>query len=692
VRVSDSLNSGFNSEGSMAVKSSGGGGKGGSIRAGKAHVELNADDSGLRTGLMRAKQMVLKFGQTMAKAGAVMFGAGGTLLGGIGASFGLAVDHFDKVKKAADRLGTSAEIISGLGYAAEQSGSSLEGLEAALKANQKALVNNADGFKEIGLSAEELMKMPLDQRLMAQADALAAIGNDAVRAEKAMEIFGRAGAGLLPLMKDGGRGIKDLVKEAGKVGSVVSSTDAANAERMGDALSRTWTAAKNTFMAVGAALLPQIDRVEMLSSAVVQGIGIVRGWINENRELITIVTAAAGVVAGIGVALMALGGAMAVASLAIGGLVTFGSTVVAWAPTIGIIAGVAAAIAGLGYILYEFTSAGDVARGMFAELGKVAAWAGGVLKTAWSGISAALKNGDLKGGLGIAGQAIQVFWARVELEATKVWHKVKRVAVDAWHDIMGSAAKGLVDFDTQFKLIGADWKGWFKGIWASVWDMFAAAAAVSTKLAIDGFRDLFKFAIANATKTTQYIVDAFKNPGKATAPVLDSSPALAGADRAGTQAAIGDAMAGAMGKDQAKEAIRIEGERLKAEIDALTEAKKKAGAEADAAAIERLIVKLKQEEAKLQKMTNDQKMILFGGIAGQMALIGMMVPNFQEKKAAAIAGMASSTVRGQFGGMDIQARMGIGGARIEEKQLDQMQEMNKKLGKIEQKVGGLMVD
>jgi hypothetical protein len=271
----------------MATKGGGasGQGKASDIEAGKAHVGLYAKDLGLAKTLDKMKAYVLGFAKATAAATAGIFV-------GLVTSFKMVIDRFDAIKKASDRLGTTAEIWSALGYAIEQSGGSVDDLETGLKHLQKNLSAAADDGGEaqkaldhLGVSADDLMNLPLDQQLKRVAEAMSDVKNPADRARYAMEIFGKSGTTLLPLMKDGAKGITDLMEEAGKVGSIVTSEQAANAERAGDAISRAWIAAKNTFMMVGAAILPSVEMIEKYTMKIVEFFQAVRDAMN-NTDVI----------------------------------------------------------------------------------------------------------------------------------------------------------------------------------------------------------------------------------------------------------------------------------------------------------------------------------------------------------------------------------------------------------------------
>jgi hypothetical protein len=151
-------------------------GKGGGIRAGRAFVETALDMAGLKGGLAQAKRMVLGFGKGLAVGGGALLGLGGSILAPVLLSFREVVDHFDKIQKAADRLSAPTEVVSGLGYAAEQSGSNLEQLEGAARKMQKTISDAAheggeaaETFRILGLDATKLAGMSLDDQFAAVA-------------------------------------------------------------------------------------------------------------------------------------------------------------------------------------------------------------------------------------------------------------------------------------------------------------------------------------------------------------------------------------------------------------------------------------------------------------------------------------------------------------------------------------------
>src|SRR5262249_58731993 len=119
------------------------------------------------------------------------------------------VGHFDKVQKAATRLGATAEDVSALGYAAEQSGSNLEELEKASRIMLATLADAPETFDEFGLSAQKLKGLGLADKFEEIAESISRMDAES-RLAAVRGLFGRSGASPFALLGNGGRGLPAL--------------------------------------------------------------------------------------------------------------------------------------------------------------------------------------------------------------------------------------------------------------------------------------------------------------------------------------------------------------------------------------------------------------------------------------------------------------------------------------------------
>ncbi|MBL0920931.1 MAG: phage tail tape measure protein [Phycisphaerales bacterium] len=398
--------------------------KSNAIRAGRAFVELFADDTALVRGLRRAQQRLSAFGEGARAIGTrLLIGASA-----VGAAFGAATKVFissgDALEKMATRTGLSVETLSELKFAAEQSGSDLEVLEKGVRTLQRTLFDAAGGsatakksLDALGLSADDLLAMSPEDQFKVIAEAISRVPDAATRAALAMTILGKAGTQLLPLMQDGARGIEALQAEARRLGLTISTETASDAARLGDAIDALKSVLRATVITIGGALAPSLEAIVARTTRIAAA---VNAWIARNRELVVTIAKITVGVAIVGGGLVTLGVMASIAAVALGGIA---SAITMAGAALGTIAGalaavlspiglvVAAVIAG-GVAFFRFTAMGRAAIDFLADkFGELA----GIVRGTIGGIRDAISAGEL-------GLAAEVLWAGLKvvwLEGTK---------------------------------------------------------------------------------------------------------------------------------------------------------------------------------------------------------------------------------------------------------------------------------
>lgn len=266
----------------------------GGIRAGKAFVEVYADNSKLITGLAKAGQQLKKFGQGISTLGSSMMAGGAA----VAAPFLAATKHFmtfgSELHDMSARTGMGTNALSELGYAAGQSGASLGDVEIGVKKMQKAITAAKDG------PLAGLKGMAPEKQFMAIAESLVGIQDPTARAAKALEIFGRSGTSLLPMIGD----VKALRAEAVRLGQSIGPKQAAAADALGDAWDRVKASIGGVAMAIGSELA---DTLTKLAGDVLAHITAIRQWVSMNGELIVSIVSTAAKVVALGAAIFALG-------------------------------------------------------------------------------------------------------------------------------------------------------------------------------------------------------------------------------------------------------------------------------------------------------------------------------------------------------------------------------------------------
>lgn len=187
-----------------------------------------------------------------------------------GSVFGLASSTAqlgDNVAKTADKLGIGVEELQELRYAAERSGVATSAFDSSLEKMTKniglALEGTGaqkDALDALGLSADDLATMLPEEALGLIADRMQGVATQAEKAAIANDIFGRSGIGMLNMLRDGSKGLRDLREDARQTGYVLSEQAARDAEVFQDTLLDTQLIMKGLKNTVGAELMPVVTK------------------------------------------------------------------------------------------------------------------------------------------------------------------------------------------------------------------------------------------------------------------------------------------------------------------------------------------------------------------------------------------------------------------------------------------------
>jgi hypothetical protein len=257
------------------------------ISAGLGLPRLGQAFAGLGKGL---KNVGSQAGVLASRLGMIGVAVGGAATG-IYAAVRQYTDAGDEAVKAAQKAGITASAWQEMAYAADLSGLSNEKLQAGYIKLQKSMVDAAGGgkagsaaFKALGIdlkNAEGKLKAN-DAIMMELADAFAKMPDGAKKTALAMQVFGKSGAELLPLLNSGADGLKDLRREAVNLGLVFGEEASRASEEFNDNVSRLGYRVKGLVYTLGKNFLPVADKVVATLSAL----------IDENRELIKVKIAA----------------------------------------------------------------------------------------------------------------------------------------------------------------------------------------------------------------------------------------------------------------------------------------------------------------------------------------------------------------------------------------------------------------
>jgi hypothetical protein len=233
-------------------------------------VRIGADIGPLTKGLNDGKSKLQQFGESakpvaanIAKIGAA---AAVAAAAGLAAMVAKSMAAIDAQAKLAQQLGTTSESMAILDRAGQLSGIGMEKIAAASRALTVRLAQAAEGtgpavqaIQQLGLSAEALAALPLDQRIATINEAIRQTIPAAQQAAVAARFFGEeAGTAILTMSPET---IAQAAEQARQFGTAISDVDAAKIEAANDAFSTTGMLVEGAGKQLAVAFAPIIRQV-----------------------------------------------------------------------------------------------------------------------------------------------------------------------------------------------------------------------------------------------------------------------------------------------------------------------------------------------------------------------------------------------------------------------------------------------
>ncbi|TYB83938.1 hypothetical protein [Oceaniovalibus sp. ACAM 378] len=170
----------------------------------------------------------------------------------------------DAQAKLAKSLGTTTTSMQVLARAGDLAGVSMQSIEQGTKDLYRRLSEAAtgggpaaDALKRLGLSARDLLKLPLDQRLGTINQALKDFIPEAQRASVAGKLFGEEGS--IALARLDPATIAQATEELKSFGFAISETDASKIEAANDSISKLGLIAQGLISQITVAIAPALN-------------------------------------------------------------------------------------------------------------------------------------------------------------------------------------------------------------------------------------------------------------------------------------------------------------------------------------------------------------------------------------------------------------------------------------------------
>ncbi len=441
----------------------------GAIRAGRAYVELFAEDSKLVRGLHRAQRKLQAFGKSVLRIGGMMAGVAAAIAVPFAIAVkraGSAVETINKFKvvfkdqaKAAEAFAnTLAKSVGRSRFAIMDAMASLHAFFIGLGFGAVKARELAEEIESLSIDFASLYELPDAEAFQKILTALAGRPRsvreyginvmDSAVATEALAMGLKKGTKALTQQEKVLARISILVRtltEQGVVGDAVRT-----AKEFTNRMKALRAAIYDASVDIGLALLPAVtDYVDKM----VKAAHAVGAFLRENKEVTRSVVRVVVVFGLAGVALMALGLIIIGVGAGLSGLATILATIAAVLGAIlSPVALVTASLVILGIHILEVTGAG----------GKALKWLGerfADLKAdavaAWTAIGEALAAGDVA-------LAARILWLTLEME----WVRGINALEGYWLDFKTSLLNTMTDAKAGIRLIWLDIVSAIKEVWA----------------------------------------------------------------------------------------------------------------------------------------------------------------------------------------------------------------------------------
>ena len=236
---------------------------------GALRVNLGIDSAEFSSGLKKAQSGLAGFGKTAA----VGFGIAATAAVAAGAALAVmgkrAIDGADDLSKAAQKAGVTTEALSRLKYAADFSDVALTDLSGGLQKLSKNMADVASGkggsaataLSALGISVKDSTGAlrGSDEVLADIADRFSRLEDGSTKTALAIQLFGKSGAELIPLLNSGRDGLKQMADESDQLGLTISTKTGRAAEQFNDTLTKVGKIIDGVVMKVAEAALPSLQ-------------------------------------------------------------------------------------------------------------------------------------------------------------------------------------------------------------------------------------------------------------------------------------------------------------------------------------------------------------------------------------------------------------------------------------------------
>ena len=233
------------------------------MQAGAVNIKLMADIMDVQRKFAAMQDLA---NSTASKIGGAFSGLGVKIgaalsVGALGAWVKSAINAADEMSKLSQKAGVAVKDVAGLQLAFRQSGLEAGTLQSSMAKLNKGIADGNKAFEAMGVgvrNADGSLKSAR-QVLGDVADRFATYKDGAEKARLAQELFGKAGADMIPLLNGGAAALDEFDAMAQKLGLTMDAQTTKQAEKFNDTLDLIGQGVQGVGRQVAAQLLPTLS-------------------------------------------------------------------------------------------------------------------------------------------------------------------------------------------------------------------------------------------------------------------------------------------------------------------------------------------------------------------------------------------------------------------------------------------------
>lgn len=173
------------------------------------------------------------------------------------------IDEMDEMHKTASRIGVDTEQLAGLKLAFDLGGASAQDMQMSMQYLARDIQGNNKAFSDLGISITDANgRIKTSRELLGEvADAFAKMPDGANKTAIAMQLFGRSGSNIIPVLNGGSEAFDEIDARARAFGITLDQETAEKAEHFNDQLTLLSAKVSGVKQQFVIGLLPALGRV-----------------------------------------------------------------------------------------------------------------------------------------------------------------------------------------------------------------------------------------------------------------------------------------------------------------------------------------------------------------------------------------------------------------------------------------------